>query len=321
MQDGNPGCQSHSTDLMLEVILASFPSTANILAREQSIDFGTVLESLKTMLKEREKTKSHFMPMQTGDEAASNLGSDLLLKTWEAFTSNSAKVFQVDDVLISASRKMVVDVAAQIGGLGRQIESLPQVYLAEFNHGPYAYSLHTQAPPDFQKERMRRYRSPFVLNGMVTGIPDKFQSVLAIDIAFALIQTFQDSHEMTSSNLLNMYFAEELKEFMPEVILTAVFSLVIDADKPFHIPPVFYTMLTNSLIEQSKSMENLKKFKGQLEDRFARFVFKNVSSFRKPAQRRVCQFLALLLSQTAGRDLGQTEPLLLKITENALSPD
>ena len=63
MQDGNPGCQSHSTDLMLEVILASLPSTATILAREQSIDFGTVLESLKTMLKEREKTKSHFMPM------------------------------------------------------------------------------------------------------------------------------------------------------------------------------------------------------------------------------------------------------------------
>jgi hypothetical protein len=48
---------------MLEVILASLPSTAIILAREQSIDFGTVLESLKIMLKEREVTKSHFMPM------------------------------------------------------------------------------------------------------------------------------------------------------------------------------------------------------------------------------------------------------------------
>ena len=34
IQDGNPGYQSHSTDLMLEVILASLPSTATILARE-----------------------------------------------------------------------------------------------------------------------------------------------------------------------------------------------------------------------------------------------------------------------------------------------
>ena len=34
MNDGNPGCQSHSTDLMLEVILASLPSTATILSRE-----------------------------------------------------------------------------------------------------------------------------------------------------------------------------------------------------------------------------------------------------------------------------------------------
>ena len=56
MQSAQDGAsfQSHSTDLMLEVILASLPSTAQKLSREQSIDFGTVLESLKTMLKERE---------------------------------------------------------------------------------------------------------------------------------------------------------------------------------------------------------------------------------------------------------------------------
>lgn len=121
MQDGNPGCFSHSTDLMLEVILASLPSTATILAREQSIDFGTVLESLKTMLKEREKVKGHYMPTD-GGEASKDIGSDLLLKTWEAFASNTSKVFIVDDVLISASRKLVVDVVSQIAGLGRQID-------------------------------------------------------------------------------------------------------------------------------------------------------------------------------------------------------
>ena len=57
---------------------------------------------------------------------------------------------------------------------------------------------------------MRRYRSPFVLNGLITGISDKYQAVLATDIAMALIWTFQDSHEMVASNLLNMFVAEEL---------------------------------------------------------------------------------------------------------------
>ena len=104
---------------MLEVILASLPSTAAILAREQSIDFGTVLESLKTMLKEREKTKSHFMPIDTSVESVRELGTDLLLSTWEAFTANSSKVFCVDDVLISASRKLVVEIVNKVAGLGR----------------------------------------------------------------------------------------------------------------------------------------------------------------------------------------------------------
>lgn len=77
------------------------------------------------MLKEREKTKSHFMPVQGNDEAAREIGSDLLLKTWEAFSTNTSKVFCVDDVLISASRKLVVEICGQISGLGRQIDALP----------------------------------------------------------------------------------------------------------------------------------------------------------------------------------------------------
>lgn len=81
---------------------------------------------------------------------------------------------------------------------------------------------------------MRRYRSPFVLNGLITGISDKYQAVLATDIAMSLIWTFQDSHEMVASNLLNMFVAEEIKEYLPEVLLTAVFSLVVHSEKPFH---------------------------------------------------------------------------------------
>mmetsp|Transcript_28620 Transcript_28620/g.35451 ORF Transcript_28620/g.35451 Transcript_28620/m.35451 type:complete len:101 (-) Transcript_28620:1386-1688(-) len=99
---------------------------------------------------------------------------------------------------------------------------------------PYTYSLQAQAQPDFQKERMKRYRSPFILNGLITSINDKYQAVLATDIALALIHTFHDSHELVAQNLLNMYIADELKECLPEVIMTAVFSLVVHAEKPFH---------------------------------------------------------------------------------------
>ena len=168
---------------------------------------------------------------------------------------------------------------------------------------------------------MKRYRSPFIFNGMITGINDKYQAVLATDIALALIHTFQDSHELAAQNLLNMYITDELKECLPEVILTALFSLVVHSEKPFHGPVVFFTILTNSLIEQSKGIESLKKFKGQLEDQLAQKIFQNVVHLRKNAQRRVCSFLALLLSQTAGRDLGQTEPMLIKITESNLTAE
>lgn len=54
---------------------------------------------------------------------------------------------------------------------------------------------------------------------------------------------------MTASNLLNMFIAEEYKEFLPEVLLTAVLSLVVHSEKPFHGQSVFFTILTNSLIE------------------------------------------------------------------------
>ena len=52
----------------------------------------------------------------------------------------------------------------------------------------------------------------------------------------------------------------------------------------------------NSLIEQSKNIETMKKFKGQMEDCLAKFVIKNVSYFKRPAQVRICGFVALLLS-------------------------
>lgn len=148
-EEGSAGCQQYSTDLVLEVILASLPATASKLSREQSIDFGTVLESLKSMLKQRELTKTQFMPFAEDSETCREIGSDVLIKTWEAFQQNSAKVFHSDIILISASNKVFVEIVKQIGQLGRQIDTLPQIFLAEFKSKAYEYSLQSCAVPEF----------------------------------------------------------------------------------------------------------------------------------------------------------------------------
>ena len=194
---------------------------------------------------------------------------------WDAYQSNNSKVFTTEDVLISPSKKMFVDITNGIGQ-GKQMESLPQVYLSEFKVEHYQYNLNNCANYMFQKKRLEKYRSPFVLDGVVNGIKDKFQATLAVEVAFALINSFQESHDMCASNLLNMYMSEEQREFLPEVILTTVFSLIIQAEKPFIHQTVFYTILANSIVEQSKSNENHKKLKVQLEDSFTKHLFQNI---------------------------------------------
>ena len=97
-----------------------------------------MLESLKTMLKEREKTKSYFYPLRDGQ---SQVGTDLLCKMWEAYQQNTAKIFNSDNILLSPSKKFFVEIASQVSRIGRQIESLPQVYLAEFKEVQYQHTL------------------------------------------------------------------------------------------------------------------------------------------------------------------------------------
>jgi hypothetical protein len=111
--------------------------------------------------------------------------------------------------------------------LGRQFDVLPQINLSDFKDTNFLYSLENCTIGDFDFERLRRYRSPFLLNNIVTGIKDKFESILAVDIAMALIFTFSDEHRMVSHNLINMYLSEELREATPSIILAAIYSLVI----------------------------------------------------------------------------------------------
>ena len=108
------------------MILASLPSTSSKLSKEQSIDFGTVLESLKIMFKGREKVRNDYSPMQ-GEYAA-----DVLLKTWEVYSVNTTKVFSSDRILLSASRDVIVDLNKKLAGHGQQIMTLQPIFVTEF---------------------------------------------------------------------------------------------------------------------------------------------------------------------------------------------
>jgi len=125
------GCSSHSSDLILEVILASLPSTSAKLSKEQSIDFGTVLESLKLMFKGREKLRSEstlfgFSPMN-GD-----ISADILFKTWEVYSANTTKVFNSERILLSASRDNYIECNKKINSHAQQIMTLHPVFVTEF---------------------------------------------------------------------------------------------------------------------------------------------------------------------------------------------
>ena len=134
---------------------------------------------------------------------------------WDCYNQNQSKVFNNEDVMISASKKLFVDITHGVQNIGKQMEGLPQVYLAEFRDTQFRYNIHNLAMYSFQPRRLMRYRSPFVVDGIISSIRDKYQAILAVEIAMALIQTFQESHEMAASNLLNMYMSEEQREFLP----------------------------------------------------------------------------------------------------------
>ena len=104
------GCQTHSTDLILETLLAAMPLTMQKLQREQSIDFGTVIESLKAMFKEREKIR-----VQLGGKDE----TDLLVKMWETIFMTSNKVYATDHVLLSASRDKSLELIKAVQVMGQ----------------------------------------------------------------------------------------------------------------------------------------------------------------------------------------------------------
>jgi hypothetical protein len=87
---------------------------------------------------------------------------------------------------------MIVDLTKAIAAQGQRITQLPQIFFAEFNEAKYHYTFaQVTNSTSFQQQRLRRYRSPYVLDAQV--LPDKFESVLAIDVAMAVLRTFSDS--------------------------------------------------------------------------------------------------------------------------------
>jgi hypothetical protein len=65
--------------------------------------------------------------------------------------------------------------------------------LSEFNETKYSYTLANMSNNEFLPERLKRYRSPVILSHYLTSISDKFEAVLAIDVAMSIFHTFAES--------------------------------------------------------------------------------------------------------------------------------
>ena len=64
---------------------------------------------------------------------------------WDCYNQNQSKVFNNEDVMISASKKLFVDITHGVQNIGKQIDSLPQVYLNEFKDYKFRYNLKSLA--------------------------------------------------------------------------------------------------------------------------------------------------------------------------------
>lgn len=69
------------------------------------------------MFKEREKIRGKLSPLKM--DAKVQFGSDVLAKMWEAFATSPSKLFNLDTVLLSASRSTIVEIVKQINAVGR----------------------------------------------------------------------------------------------------------------------------------------------------------------------------------------------------------
>lgn len=126
---------------------------------------------------------------------------------------------------------------------------------------------------------MRRYRSPQLL--APATLPDKFESTLAVDMCMAVLRTFAESQQMAAQSLVNFYLHEELADHVTEVILHALFSLLLTYEKPFNdITPLYLAILLNTIVNVSRdNNDKLKKLRANIEEKFAKHVFAKVDGF------------------------------------------
>jgi len=85
---------------------------------------------------------------------------------------------------------------------------------------------------------------------------------------------------MAAQNLINFYLSDELADQIPEILLQSIFSLLLTYDKQFKdLPPLYFAMLLNSLVNLSQESEKVKRLKQQVEEKFSRQVFANFDKF------------------------------------------
>ncbi len=125
---------------------------------------------------------------------------------------------------------------------------------------------------------------------------------------------------MAAQNLINFYLSDEIADQIPDILLQSIFSLLLTHEKPFKdLPPIFYAILLNNVVNLSQESEKLKKLKQQVEEKFSRLVFNNYEKFNFLQQERIVIFLGSYISQSSGSTLGRSEQFLLELTKTKIS--
>ena len=237
----------------------------------------------------------------------------MLSRSWDAIFQS--KLCISDRVLLSPTRPLVVELTTKIANMDQKITSLPQIFFAEFDDRRYAYSFKNATNPQFHSQRLRRYRSPHALPNAI--LPDKFESVLALDLCMSVLLTFRDSQQMAAQNLINFYLHEELQDHVGEVIVQTVLSVLLSTSAPFsELPPVYLAILMTTMVN---TQDKLRKLKQQMESEFSAQIFTKLSELSPRQISRVVDFLGAYISQIAGKELSRAEPFLLQMTSSQMS--
>lgn len=100
----------------------------------------------------------------------------------------------------------------------------------------------------------------YILQAVEVKIENQFDTLNAMDLISSVIVAFSDKQSMAANNLFNLYINEDLRDFLPHLILNTVFTQIFHLVSSTNKLPIFYTALLNTLTTQTKDSSLFRDF-------------------------------------------------------------